>query len=133
MHERRHASDDCVAVEDVIDREILADDLVDDAYLREALAEPGRYLPPPSVRARSEPEPAIADPEPEHPVARRAKLIALIVATLMVVASIVAAAVVTGEDDTAATATAATATTAASLPTAATPESVSFVSVTQPF
>ncbi|MBB3662053.1 MULTISPECIES: hypothetical protein [Prauserella salsuginis group] len=127
MHERRHASEDCVAVEDVIDREILDDDLVDDAYLREALAEPGRYLPPPSVQANREPEPVTADPEPEHPVARRAKLIALIVATLMVVASIIAAAVVTGEDDN----TAAGA--AASLPRAAATEPVSFVSVAQPF
>ncbi|GAA1207797.1 hypothetical protein [Prauserella alba] len=127
MHERRHASEDCVAVEDVIDREILDDDLVDDAYLREALAEPGRYLPPPSVQAGREPEPAMADPEPEHPVARRAKLIALVVAALMVVASIIAAAVVTGEDDdTAAGPT-------ASLPRAAATEPVSFVSVAQPF
>lgn len=127
MHERRHASNDCVAVEDVIDREILDDDLVDDAYLREALAEPGRYLPPPSVQGRGEPEQAMADPEPEHPIARRAKLVALIVATLMVVASIIAAAVVTGKDDNSATST------SASLPRAATTESVSFVSVAQPF
>lgn len=131
MDERRHASEDCVAVEDVIDREILDDDFVDDAYLRETLAEPGRYLPPPSVQADREPEQAAVDPEPEHPVARRAKLIALIVATLMVIASIVAAAVVTSEDDNAADNTAAA--TAVSLPRAATTEPVSFVSVAQPF
>lgn len=130
MDERRHASEDCVAVEDVIDRAILDDDFVDDAYLREALAEPGRYLPPPSVQADREPEQATADPEPEHPVARRAKLIALVVATLMVIASIVAAAVVTGGHDSAA---GDPATSAVSLPGAATTEPVSFVSVTQPF
>lgn len=126
MHERRYASEDCVAVEDVIDREILDDDFVDDAYLREALAEPGRYLPPPSVQGRGEPEPMTPDPEPEHPVARRAKLIALVVATLMLVASVIAAAVVTGGNDNAAT------NGTASLPRATTAEPVSFVSVAQP-
>lgn len=131
MDEHRHASEDCVAVEDVIDREILDDDFVDDAYLREALAEPGRYLPPPSVQAGREPEQATAEAVPEHPVARRAKLIALVVATLMVIASIVAAAVVTGGDDSAASRPAAD--TAVSLPRAATTEPVSFVSVAQPF
>lgn len=124
MHERRNARDECVAVEDVLDREILDDEFVDDAYLREALAEPGRYLPPPSVQASREPEPTGPDPEPEHPIARRVKLAALVVATAMVIASIVVAAIVTGEsDDTA----------AQSLHSASAPSSVSFFTVTQPF
>lgn len=87
-----------VAVEDVVDHDLLADDLVDDEYLREVLREPRRYLPPPRPRTRTEPEPEPEEPRPESAFERRAKFIALVIASLLVVASIVAAALLTSND-----------------------------------
>ncbi|KMS91105.1 hypothetical protein [Prauserella rugosa] len=153
MHERRHASDECVAVEDAVDQERLdddgnvdrdpivgrdladdlgddlIDDLTDDTLLREALSQPGRYLPPPSVQASRDPEPAGPEPEPEHPLARRAKLAALVLAAAMVIASIIVAAVVTGDGGV----TGQGDTDAESLRSAPGTQSVSFFTVTQPF
>ncbi|OLT47690.1 hypothetical protein BJF85_14940 [Saccharomonospora sp. CUA-673] len=151
MHQRRHGSDECVAVEDHVDGDTgegksvdtdtngvtgaesrdVADqdrlvgeferDLADDTRLHEALTAPGRYLPPPSVQAR--PDPRSDSPSPEHPFARRAKLAALVLATAMVIASIVVAAFVTGESDAG----------AESLRSAPTTSPVSFFTVKQPF
>lgn len=96
MHDRRDTGrGTTVAVEDVISDEILADDLVDAAYLREVFREPRRYLPPPTRRRkRRDPKPPR---EPESPVARRAKLIALIIATALLAGAVAAAATIADE------------------------------------
>lgn len=96
VHDRRHASDRNVAVEDVIDDEILAADL-DDDYLRDVLHESRRYLPPPGARARRREDET--PPEPENPLVRRAKLAALVLASALLLASIIVAATVADNDE----------------------------------
>ncbi|MBK1789366.1 hypothetical protein [Prauserella cavernicola] len=78
--------------------EILADDLVDDEYLREFFREPRRYLPPPGTRDERMDEPP-PPPEPERPFARRAKLAALLLALALLGTSIVVAASIASDHD----------------------------------
>lgn len=82
--------------EDVLHPGLLEDDLVDREYLDAVLHEPSRYLPPPGVRRRTEP---VDPPEPESPLARRSKLIALVIAATLLFGSIVAAALLTERQD----------------------------------
>lgn len=79
--------------EDVLRPELLEDDMVDREYLVDVFREPSRYLPPPRRHPRTKtPTPP---PEPESPLARRSKLIALIIAAALLSGSIVAAALLT--------------------------------------
>ncbi|WP_116041331.1 hypothetical protein [Amycolatopsis palatopharyngis] len=83
--------------EDVLHPGLLEDELVDREHLDAVFREPSRYLPPPRVRRRPEP---IDPPEPESPLARRSKLIALIIAAAVLFGSIAAAATLTEQEDT---------------------------------
>lgn len=94
MHDRRQSGrKSTVAVEDVISREIPADDLVDDEYLREVFGDPSRHVSPPAREPDPESrEPDQPSPEPESTFARRAKLAALFLAACLVAASLAVAA-----------------------------------------
>ncbi|OZM74952.1 hypothetical protein CFN78_01760 [Amycolatopsis antarctica] len=103
MRDRRHSQRDTdsagdimqlenTRLEDVIDSELAEDDMVDDEYLREVFAEPRKYLPPP--RSRSAREPEGPPREPESPLARRSKLVGLVLAAALLSGSIVGAALI---------------------------------------
>lgn len=85
-----------VAVEDVLHPDVLARDSIDEQYLRDVFRDSRRYLPPPP-HPHLEPEPELDVREPESSLVRRAKLIALIIASLLVIASIVAAALLSNQ------------------------------------
>ena len=98
MRDRRHSqrvsdhAGNTVPVEELIDPELLEDDMVDREYLREVFREPRKYLPPPRPRsARKGQEPPR---EPESVLARRSKLVGLMLAGTLLSGSIVGAALI---------------------------------------
>lgn len=95
--ERLAQADRVEHAEDVIRPELLEDDMVDREYLVDVFREPNRYLPPPRPRSRK--KVATPPPEPESPLARRSKLIALIIAAALLSGSIIAAALLADRQD----------------------------------
>jgi hypothetical protein len=99
VHDRqrtRREPGDAVRVEDVIPAEILNDTRVDREYLEQVFREPQKFLPP-RMRQEPEPEPEQPPEEPESPLARRAKLVGLLAAAVLVTGSIIAAASMAGQ------------------------------------
>jgi len=99
VHDRqrtRREPADAVRVEDVIPAEILNDKRVDREYLEQVFREPQKFLPP---RAKPEPRPEPVQPpqESESRFARRAKLVGLVAAGVLVAGSIVTASMLTNE------------------------------------
>ncbi|AIJ20849.1 hypothetical protein ACFWQL_25750 [Amycolatopsis thermoflava] len=99
-HERRRATrtPDALRVEELISPEILDNEMVDREYLTQVFREPRKYLPPPRVRTRTEPQ-----REPESRGAKLAKLTGLTMAGTLLVGAVVASSVLSrGRDQSAA-------------------------------
>ncbi|SFQ24418.1 hypothetical protein SAMN05421810_105327 [Amycolatopsis arida] len=88
---RAAGEDDGPWVEDVLGADLLDDELVDREYLREVFREPARYLPPPRTTAPGKLRPRRPSREPESRLARRAKLLGLILAAALLFGAVVAA------------------------------------------
>lgn len=95
-HERRRdtGAPDSLRIEELISPEILDSEMVDREYLTQVFREPRKYLPPPRVRTRTEPQ-----REPESRGAKLAKLTGLTMAGTLLVGAVVASSLVTRERD----------------------------------
>ncbi|NIH85585.1 hypothetical protein [Amycolatopsis granulosa] len=99
-HERRRETraPEALRVEELISPEILDNEMVDREYLTQVFREPRKYLPPPRVRNRTEPQ-----REPESRGAKLAKLTGLTMAGTLLVGAVVASSVLSrGRDQSAA-------------------------------